>query len=46
MAEAGIPRDVDAEREMLVEIEIAAELAAHEGERAVDRGARRLDLVH
>ena len=45
MAETGIPGDVDPEREMLVEVEIASELAAHERERAVDRGARRPDLV-
>src|SRR5439155_1076481 len=43
--EARIPGDVDAEREMLLEREITRELAAHEGERTLDRGARAADLV-
>src|SRR6476661_8754325 len=43
--EARIPGDVDAEREMLLEGEITRQLAAHEGERSLDRGARAADLV-
>src|SRR5438270_9444947 len=46
VGKAGIPGDVDAKREMLVEAEIAAELAAHKGKRPLDHGARRFDLVY
>src|SRR5438552_1083353 len=45
VSEAGIPGNRDAEREMLVEPEIAAELAFHKRERTLDRGARGLDLL-
>src|SRR5271156_6235981 len=45
VGEARIPGDGDAERQMLVEIEIAAELALHERKRPGYRGARRCDFV-
>src|SRR5262249_39874300 len=45
VGEPRIPGDVDAERQMLVEAEVARQPALHEGERPLDHGARALDLV-
>src|SRR6476660_7798053 len=43
--EAWIPGDVHAEREMLIETEVAPELSLHERERAFHGRARAPDLV-
>src|SRR5215471_3879181 len=46
VGETGIPRDRDAERQMLVEIEIAVEPSFHERKGPRYRSTRRSDFVH
>jgi len=45
VGETRIPGDGDAERQMLVKIEVAVELPFHEGKRPCDGGAGCFDLV-